>query len=80
MFWNVATKEICLNWLSNLFEAWLPSCLEQKGSDHLHQKPEFDTSGTRAQAHTQMFGKPVPGARKYPKHLLFNMCKRAFYV
>jgi putative NADPH-quinone reductase len=38
------------------------------------------TSGTRAQAHTQMFGKPFPGARKYPKHLLFNMCKRVFYI
>ena len=38
------------------------------------------TSGTRAQAHTQMFGNPVPGARKFPKHLLVNMCRRVLDI
>ena len=47
MFWNVATKEICLNWISNHFEAWLPSCLEQKGNDHLRQKPESQLRANR---------------------------------
>ena len=40
MFSHVATKEICLNLISNHFAAWPPSCLEQKGSDHLRLKPE----------------------------------------